>query len=90
MLNLIKTWSPESHLHKGSAPIYFENNWSLIPPDNVSEMDYKVHSPAWGLGFQKLAQQAGVECHVKYPDHPTENYQDIWDFLVQKLQTPRP
>lgn len=90
LLPLITTWSPESHLHKESAPIYFENNWGLVRPDNVSEMDYKVHSPAWGLGFQKLAQQAGVECHVKYPDHPTEYYVDIWDFLLKKLQKPTP
>lgn len=86
LLPLIQTWSPESLLHKDSAPIYFENNWSLTPPENVTEMDYKVHSPAWALGFQKLAEQAGTTCHVKSPDHPTEGYQDIWDFLVQELK----
>ena len=87
LLPLIKTWSPDAILQKGGAPIYFENNWGLTQPENVTEMDYKVHSPAWALGFQKLAQQAGVICHVKYPDHPTERYKDIWDFLVQELQT---
>lgn len=87
---LIKTWSPENLLQKSSAPIYFENNWGLTPPENVTEMDYKVHSPAWSLGFQKLAQQAGVVCHVKYPDHPTDRYHDIWDFLVQELKSRAP
>lgn len=86
LLPLIQAWSPDALLHKGAAPIYFENNWGLTRPQNVTEMDYKVHSPAWALGFQKLAQQAGVVCHVKFPDHPTDHYQDIWDFLVQELQ----
>ena len=90
LLPLIKKWSPENLLQKSSAPIYFENNWGLTQPENVTEMDYKVHSPAWSLGFQKFAQEAGVVCHVKYPDHPTERYADIWDFLVQELQTRAP
>jgi hypothetical protein len=90
LLPLIEAWSPDALLHKGAAPIYFENNWGLTQPDNVTEMDYKVHSPAWALGFQKLAEKAGVICHVKYPDHPTEGYKDIWDFLVQELQSDAP
>ncbi len=86
LLPAIKKWSPEALLHKGAAPIYFENNWGLTQPEKVTEMDYKVHSPAWGLGFQKLAQQAGATCYVKYPDHPTEKYKDIWDFVVGELK----
>ena len=88
LLPKINRWSPDALLHAGTAPIYFENNWGLTQPEGVEEMDYKVHSPAWGLGFQQLAQAAGVECHVKYPDHPTDGYQDIWDFLTQKLNAP--
>lgn len=85
LLPLIKTWSPDWLLDKDAAPIYFENNWGLTRPENVAEIDYKVHSPAWSLGFQRLAREAGAECHVKYPDQPTEGYKDIWDFLVQEL-----
>ena len=85
LLSIIEKWSPDALLHKGAAPIYFENNWGLTQPENVTEMDYKVHSPAWALGFQTLAQKAGIVCHVKYPDHPTERYKDIWDFIVQEL-----
>lgn len=86
LLPLIEKWSPDALLRQGAAPIYFENNWGLTRPDNVTEDDYKVHSPASGLGFQKLAQQAGVVCYVKFPGHPTDGYRDIWDFTVQKLQ----
>ena len=89
LLPLIRKWSPDWLLNKDAAPMYFENNWGLTQPATVTEMDYKVHSPAWALGFQKLAQQAGAMCLVKFPEHPTGGYQDIWDFLVQELQRPR-
>ena len=90
LLPLIEKWSPDALLHKGAAPIYFENEWGLTQPENVTETNYKVHSPAWALGFQKLAQQASAVCYVKFPDHPTDHYKDIWDFLVQELQSPTP
>ena len=64
-----------------APPIYFENNWALTQPDGVTKMDYLVHSPRRGLGFQKLAKERGVTCYVKYPGHPTEKYADIWDFF---------
>ncbi len=85
LLPFLKKWSPDFLVHRGAAPIYFENNWGLTQPESVTAMDYKVHSPAWALGFQKLAQQAGAVCLVKYPGHPTERYQNIWNFLVQEL-----
>jgi acetyl esterase/lipase len=84
LLPLIKKWSPETLLHKGGPPIYFENNWGLTQPDGVAKMDYLVHSPRWALGFQKIAQERGVMCYVKYPDHPTEKFADIWDFLARQ------
>lgn len=85
LLPTIKKWSPDHLLHEGTPPIYFENNWGLTKPDDTGESDYKVHSPAWSLGFQKLAKEAGVVCYVKYPDHPSEKYKDIWDFIVGEL-----
>jgi acetyl esterase/lipase len=86
LLPVISRWSPDALLHRDCPPLYFENNWGLTRPEAVGEMDYKVHSPAWALGFQKLARQAGVVCHVKYPGHPTEKYQDVWDFIVGELK----
>ena len=90
LLPVIDTWSPDALLHPGAPPIYFENEWGLTKPEAVTEANYKVHSPAWGLGFQKLARQAGVACHVKYPGHPTEGYTDIWDFVVKELKAGGP
>jgi len=82
---LISQWSPDALLSKDAPPIYFENNWGLAKPDSVKETDYRVHSPAWALGFQKLAQERGATCYVRFPDHPSEKYADIWDFLIQQL-----
>ena len=90
LLPIIAKWSPDALLHLGTPPLYFENEWGVIRPDTVTETNYKVHSPAWALGFQKLAHKAGVVCHVKYLDHSTEKYQDIWDFLVQELKATAP
>ena len=69
-LPLILTWSPDAILRKGGAPIYFENNWGLTQPETVTEMDYKVHSPAWSLGFQVLAREAGVVCQCEVSRSP--------------------
>ena len=88
LLPVIAKWSPDALLHKGAAPMYFENEWGLTQPKDITEGNYKVHSPAWALGFQKLAHAAGAVCHVKFPDHPTDGYKDIWDFIVQELQRP--
>ena len=82
---LISQWSPDALLKEGDPPVYFEYNWGLTKPDSVKQTDYLVHSPAWGLGFQKLAKEHGVTCYVKFPDHPSEKYSDIWDFLVEEL-----
>jgi acetyl esterase/lipase len=88
LLPIIAKWSPDALLHRGTPPIYFENEWGLTRPETVAETNYKVHSPAWAVGFQKLARQAGVVCYVKYPGHPSEKYQDMWDFIVQELKAP--
>lgn len=88
LLPIIRKWSPDALLHPGAAPIYFENEWGLTKPENIEEGNYKVHAPAWALGFQKRAEQAGARVYVKFPDHPTEGYMDIWDFIVQQLRAP--
>ncbi len=89
LLPIIAKWSPDALLHPGTPPLYFENNWGPTRPEAAGgETDYNVHSPAWSLGFLELARKAGVACHVKYPGHPTEKYQDIWDFVVQELKAP--
>jgi acetyl esterase/lipase len=85
LLPVIKKWSPDWLLHKNAAPMYFENEWGMTKPDEITQGNYDVHSPEWAVGFQKLALAAGAICHVKYPGHPTEGYDDIWNFIVKQL-----
>ncbi len=86
LLPLIAQWSPDALLNKDAPPIYFENNWGLTRPDSVQENDYRVHSPAWALGFQRLAEERGVTCYVKFPGHPSARYADMWEFLLQHVK----
>ena len=88
LLPLISKWSPDALVNKDAAPIYFENNWGLTKPENVKEADYRVHSPRWALGFEKIAQERGATVYVKFPEHPSAKYADIWDFLFQRLGLP--
>ncbi len=92
LLPIIKKWSPDWLLHKNAAPMYFENEWGMTKTDDVTQNNYDVHSPAWAVGFQKLALATGATCHVKYPGHSTEGYDDIWNFIINQLttQTPAP
>lgn len=90
LLPLIDKWSPDHLLHQGAPPIYFENEWGLTQPEGFTEANYKTHCPQFAIGFQKLAEQAGVACYTKYLDHPTEKYKDTWDFLVQQVKASQP
>lgn len=85
LLPLISRWSPEALLSKDAPPIYFEYDWGLTKPDWVKETNYLMHSPRWGLGFQKMAQLRGAVCYLRFPGHPSEKYADIWKFLVREL-----
>jgi acetyl esterase/lipase len=85
LLPVIDKYSPDHLLSKSAPPIYFENVWGLTKPADAPAMGYLVHSPRWGLGFQKLAQAQGVECDVKYPGHDTPGYANAFDFIMKKL-----
>lgn len=90
LMPIIMKYSPENLVHKGSAAIYFENEWGLKPPGGgITHENYIVHSPAWGIGFKELADKAGVTCFNKYLGHPTDGYDDIWDFILKKLRDGR-
>ena len=87
LLPILKKWSPDYLLHRDAAPMFFENEWGLTKPDDITQANYDVHCPAWALGFQKLALAAGATCFVKYPGHPADEAgKDIWDFIARQLR----
>ncbi len=87
LLPVIEKWSPEAQLNSTSAPTYFEYDWGLTKPEPfpLPDMDYKIHSPLWGLGFQKIARTKGATCYVKFPGRSSARYKDFWDFLLGVL-----
>jgi acetyl esterase/lipase len=85
LLPKIKEWSPDWLVGKDSPPIYLQFGYGLTKPADVKEMPYLIHSPQWGLAFQKLAQERGATCYVKFPVHPSEKYTDLWDFFLKEL-----
>ena len=88
LLPSIQKWSPDALLKPGTPPIYFFNSWGLVKPATTAEMEYKVHSPLWALGFQKLAEARGFTCYVNFPGHPSRMYNDMWDFLIKEMTAP--
>jgi hypothetical protein len=83
---VISRWSPEYSVTKETPPLFIENEWGLTRPENVAEANYRTHSPLWGIGLKKYAEARGATCYQKYPGLKPEKYQDIWDFLIQRLQ----
>jgi acetyl esterase/lipase len=87
LLPVLRKWSPDYLLHRGSAPMFFENEWGQTKPEGITQANYDTHCPRWALGFQKLALAAGATCYVNYPGHPAnEAGKDIWDFVFQQLR----
>jgi len=87
LLPMIHQWSPDALLTKDAPPIYIQYDWGLTKPDDITEDNYRIHSPLLALGFQKLAEERGATCYVRFPGHDSEKYQDMWDFLVQELKS---
>jgi acetyl esterase/lipase len=67
-------YSPDYLVTKEAAPIYLTFGVPLPKPGDPPDMWKLVHSPLWGIGFQKLAQERGAECYLAYPGHPEEKY----------------
>ena len=82
----IAQWSPENFVTKDTAPIFIENEWGLNQPANVTEANYRTHSPLWGIGLKKFVEARGGTCYQKYPGLEPMKYKDIWDFLLHRLQ----
>lgn len=86
LLPLISKWSPNALVGKDSPPIYFQYVLGLTNPNDIKEMSYLVHSPLWGLGFEKMAQERGAVCYLRFPGHPSVKYKDMWEFFVREVE----
>ncbi|MFA4944571.1 MAG: alpha/beta hydrolase [Lentisphaeria bacterium] len=80
------TVSPAALLSPDDPPIFLAYGSALDEPKK--DANYYIHSPAWGIGFEKLAKEKGVVCHLAYKGHPAEGYEnrDLFDFLIERLK----
>jgi acetyl esterase/lipase len=81
----IQKYSSDLLLKKGAPPFFLQYGQALPAPGTTPSSSELVHSPRWGLAFQKLAKERGVEVDVQYPGHPPENYKNMWEFLYHQL-----
>lgn len=81
----LQRYSPDLLLTKDAPPILFSFSQTLPKPGEHPPPAQLVHSPLWGVGFQKLAQAKGVECYLYYPGHPTEKYGTGLNFILHQL-----
>jgi hypothetical protein len=83
------TVSPAALLGPGNPPIYLTYGQPR-PSSNDPKKDdnYYVHSPGWGIGFQKLAQEKGTVCLLQLKGEPAVGYEnrDKFDFLMHYLK----
>ncbi len=83
------TLSPPRLLGKNAPPIFLQYSHDLNKPEKEKDKMFYVHSPGFGVGFQKLASEKGVECHIAWKNHPAEGFNgDMVDFNIQHL-TPK-
>jgi len=85
LLPQISKYSPDFLLTKAAPPIYFSYGHGMPASDSAPSTAALLHSPLWGVGFQKLAQARGVECYLQYPGHPAEKYGSISAFTLHQL-----
>lgn len=79
-------YSPDYLISKDAPPIYLSYNEPLPPPGEQAGPWKHVHSPLWGIPFQKLAEERGAECYLEYPGHPVEKYQrNSYIFMFSQL-----
>ena len=84
------TVSPAALLGPGNPPIYLAYGQPRPSLDEPKKNDnYYVHSPGWGIGFQKLAQEKGAVCLLQLKGEPAKGYENLdkFDFLIHYLKT---
>jgi acetyl esterase/lipase len=81
--------SPAALLDKDDPPIYLSYGTNTEEPKK--DHMYYVHSPAFGIGFQKLAAEKGAVCHLSVKGTPSSTFQgDMIDFLIASVSKPTP
>lgn len=83
------TVSPAALLDRDDPPVYL--SYATNTGEPKKDHMYYVHSPAFGIGFQKLATEKGAVCHLSVKGQPSPTFQgDMIDFLIASVSNPAP
>lgn len=82
---LMKDASPITHLTKNDIPVYMTYRKGEVPVDKDSSPNVWVHHAKLGLKLQEEMRKLGLECEVKFPEHPEIKYGGLEAFLIAKL-----
>ena len=84
ILPWIAAYSPAALLTRDAAPIFLDYlDFSLTPCEPLGA--YYTHSPRFGLGFYKRAQQFHQECYLRFDGREDPRYASWQAFLRAKL-----
>lgn len=85
IMDWVKEYSPYELADADDPAIYMDYfPRGLEPAPN--EKGWATHSPLFGIGLKKRLDELGVECYLRYKDKPSAKYDDLVDFMVQKLK----
>ena len=63
---------------------------SEIPTGANKALSWRVHHVAFGITLESLADEWGVESHLKHPGAGRPKYTQLENFLIRKLKRDRP
>ena len=86
VIKLMEDASPINHLTQDDAPVFMTYGQGDVPVDENSEPGLWVHHARLGIKLKEAMDQLGLECHVTWPDHQSEKYEDIHAFLCERVQ----
>jgi hypothetical protein len=82
----IKEYSPIELVTPDDPPVYLDFPSQDKPPVAGEEQKDPTHSAVYGVELAKRMKEAGVECIVTWPGHPSERYKGAREFLLAKLK----
>lgn len=78
--------SPITHLSKDDVPVYMTYGQGDVPVDENSSPGLWVHHARLGIKLKEAMDKLGLECHVTWKGHASEEYSDIHAFLSAKVK----
>lgn len=78
--------SPINHLTKDDPPVFMAFNRPAVEVTAETQQAVWVHHPLSGIKLKEAMDRLGIESVLVYPGHEPSDYDDLYDFLIQKLK----